>query len=90
MEISEKDFESSIESHLLTSGYLKRHSDYYDNALCLDNQMVVDFILALQPEEWEKLQQQHGLDTKKKFLARVAGEIKKRGALDVLRKGVKD
>lgn len=52
--------------------------------------MVLDFIYATQPKEWEKLKQQHGADVKHRFLKRLASEIAKRGTLDVLRKGIKD
>ena len=51
---------------------------------------VIDFILATQPKEWEKLKQHHGADVEARFLNRLASEIERRGALDVLRSGIKD
>ena len=91
MKVSEKSFEEAIEAHLLAAGFLQRDSkEHYDKTLCLDPQLVTDFIIATQPEEWKKLQKQHGKDTKRKFLDRVSSEIKKRGTLEVLRVGVKD
>jgi type I restriction enzyme, R subunit len=91
MKVSEKSFEEAIESQLIDAQYLKRDSkEHYDKALCLDPQLVTDFVVATQPEEWKKLQKQHGKDTNRKFLARVSSEIKKRGTLEVLRNGVKD
>ena len=91
MKVSEKSFEDAIESHVLMAGYLKRDPLHnYDRSLCLDPQLVFDFIIATQPEEWKKLQKHHGKDAKRKFVARVASEIRKRGTLDVLRIGVKD
>src|SRR5690606_32439141 len=51
---------------------------------------VVDFILATQPKEWQKLAQHHGPAVREKFLKRLSGEIERRGALDVLRNGIKD
>ena len=71
-------------------GYLKRASADYDRALCLVPRDVVDFILATQPKEWEKLKQHHGAAVKEQLLKRLAREIERRGALDVLRQGVKD
>lgn len=50
----------------------------------------MDFVLATQPKEWEKLKQHHGGAGKERFLKRLAGEIERRGALDVLPTGVKD
>ena len=51
---------------------------------------MLDFVLATQPKEWRKLSQHYGLQVKERFLKRLASEIKRRGALDVLRHGVKD
>ncbi|MYK88953.1 MAG: DEAD/DEAH box helicase, partial [Acidobacteria bacterium] len=47
-------------------------------------------LLATQPKEWEKLKQHHGADIKPRFLGYLSREITRRGALDVLRNGVKD
>ncbi len=74
----------------LPGGYRKRRPEDYDRALCLIPTDVVDFLLATQPEEWEKLKQHHGADIKPNFLGRLSREITRRGALDVLRNGVKD
>ncbi|MFH1114187.1 MAG: DEAD/DEAH box helicase family protein [Pseudomonadota bacterium] len=91
MKVSEKKFEEAIEAYVVKSKYVQRDSKkHYDKHLCLDPQLVVDFIVATQAKEWKKLQNLHGQDTKRKFLTRVSGEITKRGTLDVLRNGVKD
>ena len=71
-------------------GYCKRRSEDYDPGLCLIPADVVDFLLATQPKEWQKLRQHYGADVKPRFLGRLAREIGRRGALDVLRNGVKD
>ena len=71
-------------------GYLRRLPEDYDRGLCLIPSDVVDFLLATQPKEWEKLKQYHGADVKPRFLGRLSSEIARRGALDVLRNGVKD
>ena len=71
-------------------GYRRRRPEDYDRALCLIPMDVVDFILATQPKEWEKLKQHHGADVKDRFLGRLSREIGRRGALEVLRNGVKD
>src|SRR5574341_1237147 len=71
-------------------GYRKRSPGDYDRALCLLPRDVVDFILATQPKEWEKLKQHHGAAVKEQFLKRLAREIERRGGLEVLRQGVKD
>ncbi|MBA2245466.1 MAG: hypothetical protein H0W11_10945, partial [Gemmatimonadetes bacterium] len=71
-------------------GYRRRSPEEYDRALCLLPRDVVDFVLATQPKEWAKLRQHHGAAVKEQFLRRVASEIERRGALDVLRNGLKD
>ena len=71
-------------------GYLRRQPEDYDRGLCLIPTDVVDFLLATQPKVWEKLKQHHGADVKPRFLGRLSREIARRGALDVLRTGVKD
>ena len=71
-------------------GYRRRAPEAYDRGLCLIPQEAIDFILATQPREWEKLKQHHGADVQERFLSRLAAEIESRGALDVLRHGLKD
>ena len=71
-------------------GYHKRRPGDYDRSLCLIPADVVDFLLAAQPKEWEKLTQHYGADVKPRFLGRLSREIGRRGALDILRNGVKD
>ena len=70
--------------------YSKRRSEDYDSALCIIPRDVLDFVLATQPQEWEKLIQHHGDEVEERFLKRLSTEIRNRGALDVLRKGIKD
>ncbi len=71
-------------------GYRKRRPEDYDRGLCLLPRDVVDFVLATQPREWQKLAQHHGAAVKEQFLTRLTSEIEQRGALDVLRQGIKD
>jgi len=71
-------------------GYHRRRPEEYDRSLCLLPRDALDFILATQPREWERLKQHHGADLKERFVKRLASEIEKRGALDVLRNGIKD
>lgn len=73
-----------------SGGYRRRAQEDYDRALCLIPRDVVDFILATQPQEWAKLERQHGAEVKARFLERLSQQIGQRGALDVLRRGVQD
>ncbi len=71
-------------------GYRRRRPEDYDRALCLLARDTLDFVLATQPKEWKKLEQHHGTAVKEQFLRRLASEIERRGALDVLRNGIRD
>ncbi len=74
--------------HMQPGGYRKRPPEDYDRALCLLPRDVVDFVLATQPKDWQKLTQHHGAAVREQFLKRLASEIERRGALDVLRNGL--
>jgi type I restriction enzyme R subunit len=89
---SEANLEATIESVLADDhGYrVRAWNENYDRALCLDPELVVQFVLTTQPKIWEKLKQQHGEDVKSRFLKRLAKEVESRGTLDVLRRGVID
>ena len=71
-------------------GYQKRRDEDYDRALCLVPRDVLDFVLATQPQEWKRFSQHHGAAVEEQFLKRLSSEIGSRGALDVLRNGIKD
>ena len=75
---------------MLPGGYRRRTTEDFDPALGLVPRDLLDFVYATQPRTWETLKQHHGAEVKEKFFKRVAREIEQRGALDVLRKGVKD
>jgi len=90
IDTSEKDFERSIEQALINSGFIKRRPENYGPELCLDTEMLFDFIYTTQPKAWEKLKVQHGAEVKERFIKRLVKEIERRGTLDVLRRGVKD
>ncbi len=109
IDISEKNFEATIEDALLVGGpdaravrdaapaagqftpggYHRRTADDYDRALCLIPQDALDFIYATQPKEWDAFKKMLGNEARERLLKRLASEIEKRGALDVLRNGVK-
>jgi type I restriction enzyme R subunit len=88
---TEKAFEAEIERHLVEAhGYVSRRPDQYDRALCLDAELLTDFVKATQPEEWARHKRHHGGAAREALARRVAHEVAKRGVLDVLRRGVKD
>ena len=73
-----------------SGGYSKRVSEDYDRDPLPHPRDVLDFVLATQPREWKRLSQHHGAMVEEQFLKRLASEIGRRGALDVLRTGIRD
>ena len=61
----------------------------YDREYCVDRVQLGAFLRATQPEAAESLALGEDGPTRRKFLARLQGEISKRGTIDVLRHGVK-
>ena len=61
----------------------------YDRDYCVDLIQLAVFLNATQPNVAESLAVGRDGPTRQKFLARLQGEISKRGTIDVLRKGVK-
>jgi type I restriction enzyme R subunit len=74
------------------TGYTAGSAQDYDRAHALDVPQLFAFLRATQPEAFKKLALAGTDDPREinrlKFLARLSGEIGKRGVIDVLRKGV--
>jgi len=60
----------------------------YDRDHCFDLVHLTAFLRAIQPEASESLGLAEDGPVRRKFLARLQGEISKRGTIDVLRHGV--
>ncbi len=61
----------------------------YDREYCVDLVQLSAFLRETQPEVAESLALAEDGPTRRKFLARLQGEISKRGTIDVLRHGIK-
>ena len=61
----------------------------YDREFCVDRVHLAAFLHATQPDAAELLALDEDGPKRRKFLARLQGEISKRGTIDVLRHGVK-
>ena len=62
----------------------------YDREHCVDLVQLRTFLGTPQPEAAEALALSENDPTRRRFLARLQGEITKRGTIDVLRHGVRD
>ena len=95
IEHKEIAFEDAIEASLLEaeSGWLVGHPHDYDPALGLDPRQLNTFVAETQPKEWAKLVAVAGGEeahAQQRLLNRVATQIDERGAVDVLRRGVRE
>ena len=61
----------------------------YDREHCVDLVQLSTFLRATQPEAAESLGLSEDSPARRRFLARLQGEISKRGTIDVLRHGIK-
>ena len=61
----------------------------YNREYCVDLVQLAAFLSASQPEVAESLGLSEDGPTRRKFLARLQGEISKRGTIDVLRHGIR-
>ncbi len=71
------------------TGWLLGDASHYDREYCVDLVQLRGFFLATQEHLVEALSLQTHGPTRRQFLARLQGEISKRGVIDVLRNGIK-
>ena len=94
--IKEIAFEELITNYLVeNNGFVERFyngndAGAYDINECIDIPIPFDFLEMSQPNEIKKLKENYGEGYKTKFIYRLQKEIKEKGTIAVLRKGVKD
>jgi len=86
---SEKGLESLIVGSMTESGWIFGDPKDYDRDYAVDLAQLRAFIAATQPGLAEAFDLDSASPTRQKFLARLQGEIAKRGTIDVLRNGLK-
>ena len=72
------------------AGWICGAANDYDREYTVDLAQLLAFLVETQPDAFEGLRLEDDGPARRKFLARLQGEIGKRGVIDVLRKGVKD
>lgn len=82
----EREMEALIESDLVSSGYFKREPEQYNKSLCLDAEMLMNFVIATQKDKWEEYQKQLGGRARDSFLSKVKSKIESDGTLELLRR----
>lgn len=70
------------------TGWLLGDPRHYDRSFCVDLVQLRGFLELTQPKVAEALGLETDSSTRRQFLARLSGEIGKRGVIDVIRKGI--
>ncbi len=70
------------------AGWILGNPGNYDRVYAVDFFQISAFLKATQPEQASRLDLDAKSPVRQKFLARLQGEITKRGTIDVLRKGI--
>ncbi len=88
---SEKGLEAIIERCLLEeAGYLKGNPRDYERGYCIDSAQLFAFLTATQPLALKRLRVRHGAKLETKLQERIMSQVRDRGIVDVLRKGIKE
>jgi type I restriction enzyme, R subunit len=90
-DISEAGLEATIVAQMTAPdvGWIEGDSADYDREFAIDLAQLGAFLEATQPEIAEVAEIRDDGTTRRRFLARLQGEITSRGIVDVLRNGVK-
>jgi len=88
---TEKGLESLIVNSLCSngSGYVRGDPNNYDRDHAIDLTKLLGFLRETQPNVLERIGITEDGPKRSTFLARLQGEVAKRGVIDVLRRGVK-
>ncbi len=71
------------------AGWVCGSPEHYDREYCVDRAQLAAFLHETQTKVCEALDLEHDGPMRRTFLARLQGEISKRGVIDVLRHGLK-
>ena len=88
---SEAGLESTIVTQMVdpTVGWIEGDPNDYDREFALDLEHLATFLENTQPEVAESVEIRSDSTTRRRFLARLQGEITSRGIVDALRNGIK-
>ena len=87
----ENGFEKHIVDYLVGSNnYVQRENIHYDSVNCLDEGLLFQFLEKTQARALDKLKRFHQDLYKQKIVKRLNDQIKQKGVIEVLRKGIVD
>ena len=87
---TEKGFETQIEQHLLSHGYVQGSPGDFNRDFALNVRLLFDFLEDTQPKKMNKLREIYKDQYRIKVVTRLHQELNHRGMIDVLRHGIKD
>jgi type I restriction enzyme R subunit len=88
---TEKGLEAHIAQYLVEENkYLLRENKVYDNANCIDSELLFQFFEATQPKAVAKIKTYHKELYEQKIIKRLNDQILAKGIIEVLRKGITD
>ena len=91
MNITEKQFETDIESYMLSQGgYVKGDLQTYNREKAIDLPKLVQFIKNTQPKEWKKYERNYGENAENRLYKRFQDSVNTFGLLYVIRHGFED
>lgn len=89
--LKERAFQTVVKEYLTTeNGYFEGTNQDYNRQYAVDETQLFLFLEETQEKSLMKLKEIYKGQFKQKILFRLDNELKKRGMIDVLRKGVKD
>lgn len=87
----ENGFEKHIVDYLVDSNnYVQRENSHYDTNNCMDEDLLFQFLEDTQAKALDKLKRYHKELYKQKIVKRLNDQIKQKGVIEVLRKGIVD
>lgn len=86
---TEKAFESYVEQMLLAKGWQSGNLRIWDQERALFPQAITDFIAETQPQLWELMRLQHGVQLEAMLISTLVKELAIKGSVHVLRHGFK-
>lgn len=89
--LKERAFQTVVKEYLTTvNGYFEGTNDDYNGQYAIDEKQLFLFLEDTQEKSLSKLKEIYKGQYKQKILFRLDHELKRRGMIDVLRKGIKD
>ena len=88
--ILEKDIEKLIQDSIIPNGYRQSSSSEFDRDNCLNKSQLIEFLESTQKELINDFKNSHGTRWESRLIEVIDTNIKQKGLIEVLRKGIED